>query len=82
MKSNKGTDCLINYNYVINPLETPGECTLETPGECIAIIQQEIDPTGVNNICFGFEVNGSEEEIIASMKLFQFDVMPYLKEKQ
>ena len=74
MKGNKGTDCLINYNYVINPLETPGEC--------IAIIQQDIDPTGVNNICFGFEVNGSEEEIIASMKLFQFDVMPYLKEKQ
>ncbi|ARV74203.1 alkane 1-monooxygenase [Vibrio campbellii CAIM 519 = NBRC 15631 = ATCC 25920] len=74
MKGNTGTDCLINYNYVINPLETPGES--------IAIIQQDIDPTGVNNICFGFEVNGSEEEIIASMKLFQFDVMPYLKEKQ
>ncbi|HDM8045657.1 TPA: alkane 1-monooxygenase [Vibrio campbellii] len=74
MKGNTGTDCLINYNYVINPLETPGEG--------IAIIQQDIDPTGVNNICFGFEVNGSEEEIIASMKLFQFDVMPYLKEKQ
>lgn len=74
MKGNKATDCLINYNYVINPLETPGEC--------IAIIQKNIDPTGVKNIFFGFEVNGSEEEIIASIKLLQSDVMPYPKEKQ
>ncbi|WP_045499268.1 alkanal monooxygenase [Vibrio hyugaensis] len=74
LKGHKDTNRRIDYSYEINPVGTPEEC--------IAIIQQDIDATGINNICCGFEANGSEEEIIASMKLFQSDVMPYLKEKQ
>nr|P18299.1 RecName: Full=Alkanal monooxygenase alpha chain; AltName: Full=Bacterial luciferase alpha chain [Kryptophanaron alfredi symbiont]pir/A44995/ alkanal monooxygenase (FMN-linked) (EC 1.14.14.3) alpha chain - flashlight fish symbiont bacterium [flashlight fish symbiont]AAA91213.1 luciferase-alpha subunit [Kryptophanaron alfredi symbiont] len=73
LKGHKDTNRRIDYSYEINPVGTPQEC--------IEIIQSDIDATGIHNICCGFEANGSETEIIASMKLFQSDVMPYLKEK-
>ncbi|MBS9435162.1 alkanal monooxygenase [Photorhabdus hainanensis] len=74
LKGHKDTNRRIDYSYEINPVGTPKEC--------IDIIQTDIDATGISNICCGFEANGTVDEIIASMKLFQSDVMPFLKEKQ
>ncbi|EGR2839559.1 LLM class flavin-dependent oxidoreductase [Vibrio cholerae] len=71
LKGHRDTNRRIDYSYEINPVGTPEEC--------IRIIQQDIDATGITNICCGFEANGSEQEIIASMKLFQTEVMPHLK---
>ncbi|KEY91254.1 alkanal monooxygenase alpha chain luxA [Candidatus Photodesmus blepharus] len=73
LKGHKDTNRRIDYSYDINPVGTPEEC--------INIIQSDIDETGISNICCGFEANGGEEDIIASMQLFQSDVMPHLKER-
>ncbi|WP_318489599.1 luciferase subunit alpha [Photobacterium leiognathi] len=51
-----------------------------TPEKCIELLQRDIDATGISNITLGFEANGSEEEIIASMELFMTKVAPNLKD--
>ncbi len=61
-----------DYSHDLNPVGTPERC--------IELIQRDIDATGITNVACSFEANGSEEEIIASMKRFMSDVVPYLKD--
>ncbi|NKC13056.1 MAG: LLM class flavin-dependent oxidoreductase [Gammaproteobacteria bacterium] len=73
LKGHKNTNRRVDYSYEINPVGTPQEC--------IEIIQNDLEATGIRHINCGFEANGSEEEIIRSMKMFQSEVAPYLKPK-
>lgn len=72
LKGHKDSNRRIDHSYLINPVGTPEHC--------IDIIQRDIDATGITNISCGFEANGTVDEIITSMELFQKEVMPKLKE--
>ncbi|ATF10302.1 luciferase subunit alpha [Candidatus Enterovibrio altilux] len=72
LQGHTDTNRRVNYSHDINPVGTPEKC--------IEIIQRDIDATGITNITCGFEANGSENEIVASMKRFMTHVAPFLKE--
>nr|BAF93451.1 luciferase alpha subunit [Shewanella woodyi] len=72
LKGHTNTNRRVDYSHEINPVGTPEEC--------IEIIQRDIDATGITNITCGFEANGSEDEIVASMERFMTLVAPFLKE--
>nr|P24113.1 RecName: Full=Alkanal monooxygenase alpha chain; AltName: Full=Bacterial luciferase alpha chain [Photobacterium phosphoreum]AAA70297.1 luciferase alpha subunit [Photobacterium phosphoreum] len=70
LQGHTNTKRRVDYSNDLNPVGTPEKC-IE--------IQRDIDATGITNITLGFEANGSEEEIIASMKRFM-QVAPFLKD--
>ncbi|CEO41741.1 LLM class flavin-dependent oxidoreductase [Photobacterium kishitanii] len=72
LQGHTNTKRRVDYSHDLNPVGTPEKC--------IEIIQRDIDATGITNITLGFEANGSEEEIIASMKRFMTQVAPFLKD--
>lgn len=74
LQGHTDTNRRVDYSHGLNPVGTPAEC--------LEIIQRDIDATGITNVTCGFEANGTEEEIIASMELFMTKVAPFLKEPQ
>ncbi|GGK20453.1 luciferase subunit alpha [Aliivibrio fischeri] len=72
LQGHTNTNRRVDYSNGINPVGTPEQC--------IEIIQRDIDATGITNITCGFEANGTEDEIIASMRRFMTQVAPFLKE--
>ncbi|PCS22639.1 LLM class flavin-dependent oxidoreductase [Candidatus Enterovibrio escicola] len=74
LKGHKDTNRRVDYSYEINPVGTPEEC--------IEIIQRDIDATGITSINCGFEANGTEEDILATMDCFMKKVAPFLKEPE
>nr|AEK79972.1 alkanal monooxygenase alpha chain LuxA [Aliivibrio logei] len=72
LQGHTNTNRRVDYSHEINPVGTPKEC--------IDIIQRDIDATGITNITCGFEANGSEDEIVASMDRFMTQVAPFLKD--
>ncbi len=74
LQGHTNTNRRVDYSHNINPVGTPEEC--------IEIIQRDIDATGITNITCGFEANGSEDEIVASMERFMTEVAPFLKDPQ